>query len=374
MNSSLDEEIVSGWLAPVELDEMLAALRHAGFSGDVYRGGYADLNATLEGDRAGALHFLRHGYAESRVFGTALDPDGLDRLRQLPVRNRVYLMNLVVALATAWTGSNIRNSNDVARHRPVIDRFRSMGGVPLFILGDASASLYRRGVLRDERWICPLAMTPLQGGIEALLRAPVKLPKQDTGQEAIPTIWKFGQHDMQVGYPVHRQHHGIHSGDMDASAAFATPVIKAYAACLARHIPEQERPQHWIASLLPPVLQADPPSQDQDPVMDPDSLLDQTAMYRRFNILIEKAMVELGFNVVRNFDSLLGKSGVIDEHYLVEKKNSDLPSYGATEGILSTSLWGIIDSRPVAVPPADMQEQFRRLLDEIRTVQMGAPA
>ena len=374
MNSNIDEEIVSGWLAPVELDEMLAALRHAGFSGDVYRGGYADLNATLEGDRAGALHFLRHGYAESRVFGIALDPGGLERLRQLPVRNRVYLMNVVIALATAWTGSNIRSSNDVARHRSVIDQFRSMGGVPLFILGDASASLYRRGVLRDERWICPLAMTPLQGGIEELLRTPTKTPRQDTGREAIPTIWKFGQHDMQAGYPVHRQRHGIGPGDMDASAAFATPVIKAYAAYLARNIPVQERPQHWIASLLPPAWQAGSTLQDQDPVVDPDSLLDQTAMYRRFNILLEKAVVELGFDMVRNFDSFLSRSGVIDEHYLVEKKNSDLPSYSATEGILSTSLWAIVDSRPAAVPSATMQEQFRQLLDEIRTVQMGEPA
>src|ERR1700712_4576594 len=93
MSSNSDEEKVSGWLEPVRLDEMLAALRDTGFSGDAYRNGCPDLNMTLESGHAGAMHFLRHGYAESRVFAIALDPGGLERLRQLPVRNRTYLMN-----------------------------------------------------------------------------------------------------------------------------------------------------------------------------------------------------------------------------------------------------------------------------------------
>ncbi len=370
MSSGLDAEIVGGWLEPVGLDGMLAALRNAGFSGDAYRSSYADLNAILEDDRAGALHFLRHGYAENRVFATRLDLGGLNSLRQLPVHNRAYLGNVVVALATAWTGSNIRSSADIAAHRSAIDQMRAMGATFLFILGDSSASLYRRSVLRDDRWICPLAMDPLPDGIETLLRTPWKMLKPTAGQEAIPTLWKFGQHEMQVGYPAHCQRQGINLDDIDGLTAFAGPVIKGYAAFLAANVPLQERPEHWIAGLLPPVWQVGP-EQDQGSAMEPDSLLDQTALYRRFNTLLENTMVELGFNIVRNFDSFLTRYGVIDERYLVARKNSDLAAYGATEGILSTSLWAIIDSRSVAVPSGTIQRQFRQLLDEIRAVQLG---
>lgn len=371
MSTDLDEEIVGGWLKPVELGEMLAALGEAGFSGGLYRGGFADLNATLEDDRAAALHFLRHGYAESRVFATRLDLGGLDRLRNLPVRNRIYLRNLVVALATAWTGSNICGNAEAVTHRSTIDQFRTMGGIPLFILGDASASLYRRCALRGNRWICPLAMKPLPGGIEELLRGPAKIPRHDFGQEVVPTIWKFGQFDMQSGYPVHRRRHGIRSGDIDAFESFAAPVIKGYAAFLAASIPLRERPEHWIAGLFPPVWQAAPEPRDRDPAADHESLHEQTALYQQFNVLIEKTMVDLGFNIVRNFDNLLARSGVIDERYLVAEGNADLPDYGATDGILSTSLWSIIDSRSTAVPSGTIQRQFRQLLDEIRTVQRG---
>lgn len=46
MKIDSDREIVESWLEPVSLHDVLAALRHAGFSGDVYRGCFADLNAT----------------------------------------------------------------------------------------------------------------------------------------------------------------------------------------------------------------------------------------------------------------------------------------------------------------------------------------
>ncbi len=387
MRTARDEEIVDAWLDPVSLPDMLSMLREAGFSGDVYRGCFGDLNANLEDDEAGALHFLRHGYAEGRIFRTGLDLAGLSRLRQLPVHNRVYLQNLLVALVTAWTGTNIRSAVDVAAYDSTIEQFGALGGVPLVILGDVSAGLYRRGVSSRERWICPLAMAPLKG-IEALLRTEphtLLAPRRDAGRDAMPTIWKFGQSDMQAGYLAHRLRHAIGPGDMEAFVAFAASVIKNYAALLAAAVPVQERPEHWIASLFPPVWQA---AELQLPVpglvaefgsdvmemiaaAGPDRLLDLTMMHELFNTRLERTVTELGFSVVRDFDCFLTAHGVIDEHYMVATKDSAELDYGITRGIISTSLWNIVNGHPAGAPSGGIREQFEHLLQEIRLVQAG---
>ena len=388
MRVSRDEEIVAIWLEPVSLRDMLTALRDTGFTGDTYRGCFADLNASLEDDAAGTLHFLRHGYAEGRIFRTGLDLAGLDRLRRLPVHNRVYLQNVLVALVAAWTGVNIRSGIDLATHGPTLDRFRAMGGVPLLILGDAAAGFYRHGVSLGDRWICPLAMAPLEGGIGALLRTPPHAPARASGQDAMPTIWKFGQSDAQAGYIAHRLRQGIGPGDIDAFMAFAAPMIRNYAAFLAAAVPVQERREHWIASLFPPVWLAaefelpapslvaefGPGLEDLIAAAGSDRLLDRTAMHREFNSLLEKTVLELGFNVLRNFDCFLAAHGVIDEQYMVAMRDLDELDYGTTRGVVSTSLWNIIDGNRSTTPPAGIQEQFEQLLEEIRLVQMGQSA
>lgn len=373
MKIDSDREIVESWLEPVSLHDVLAALRHAGFSGDVYRGCFADLNATLKDDEAGALHFLRHGYAESRVFRTGLDPGGLNRLSQLPVRNRAYLRNLMVALATAWTATHIRSPADIALHGPMIEQFRIMGGVPVVILGDASANLYRRGALSGERWICPLAMAPLEG-IQELLRVPADrllARKPGSDRDTIPTIWKFGQSDVQDVYPAHRLRESIGRNDMKAFQVYADATIQDYAAFLTLAVPARERAEHWIADLFPPVWQADPDLQEGIIDDRADSLLDRTSMHQSFNARLERTVAGLGFNVVRNFDSFLAAHGTIDEHYLTVRRNSDHPAYHTTRGILSVSLWNVIDSRSVAVSSASIRDQFTQLLGEIRQVQAG---
>ncbi len=386
--ASLDEEIVIAWLEPVGLPDMLTALRDAGFSGNVYRGCFADLNAQLEDDEAGALHFLRHGYAESRIFQSRLDLAGLSRLRRLPVRNRVYLQNLLVALVTAWTGVNIRSGADLTTHAAAIEKFRALGGVPLLIVGDATAGFYRRGLSSGDRWICPLAMAPLEGGIEALLRTPPPIllaPRLGAGQAPMPTIWKFGQADVQAGYLAHRLRQGIGPGDTDAFLAFAAPMIERYATFLAAVVPLHERPAHWIASLFPPVwlaaevelpapdlvVEFGPGVQDMISVAGSDKLLDRTGLYRGFNMLLEKAVVKLGFNVLQHFDCFLATHGVIDEFYMVPMRDAHDLNYATTHGVVCASLWNIIDGSRVTVPLVGIREQFEQLLDEIRMVQTG---
>jgi hypothetical protein len=386
VSASLDEEIVAGWLEPVELPDMLAALRDAGFSGDVYRGCFADLHAMLEDEKAGALHFLRHGFAEGRIFRIDLDIGGLHRLSQLPARNRFYLRNLLVALAVAWTGSTIRGVADLAAHGAAIEQFRAMGAVPFLVLGDASADLYRRGASSGDRWICPLAMAPLEGGIEELLRTPPdELLPPDSDQHEWPVIWKFGQLDMQAGYLAYRLRHGIGPNDMDAFHAYAAPVVESYAAYLANAVPAKRRFRHWIAGLFPPVwlapehdlptpfLQAEfgPDVQHRITATGADRLLDRTAMYQSFNRLLEKTVTELGFNKVRDFDCLLTPYGTVDENYVRPRKELHELDYRATRGILSTSIWNVVDNRPSPATPGSIREQFAQLLLEIRRVQTG---
>lgn len=384
MSADLDEGIVAGWLEPVALPDMLAALGDAGFSGDTYRGCFADLHRMLEDETAGALHFLRHGFAEGRIFRIDLDMAGLHRLSQLPVRNRFYLQNLLVALAIAWTGSTIRSVADLAARGGAIEQFRAIGAVPLLILGDASADLYRRGASSGDRWICPLAMAPLEGGIEELLRsAPQALlaPVEAAGP-AIPTLWKFGQSDMQAGYLAHRLRHGIAPNDADAFRAFAAPLIERYAAYLAHAVPAQQRSLHWIAGLFPPVWLAsehDLPAShlleefgpDVQHRIAADRLLDRTAMHQSFNMILEKTVAALGFNSLSDFDGLLAARGTVDEIYLRPRKDRHELDYQATRGILSTSLWHIVDSHPSPASPGSIREQFAKLLEEIRLVQTG---
>lgn len=385
--ASLDEEIVIAWLEPISLPDMLTALRDAGFSGDVYRGCFADLDATLEDDEAGALHFLRHGYAESRIFQTRLDLAGLARLRRLPVRNRAYLQNVLVALVTAWTGVNIRNGADLATHAAAIEKFRALGGMPLLIVGDATAGFYRRGLSSGDRWICPLAMAPLEGGIEALLRtSPAILPAPaGAGQAPMPTIWKFGQAEVQAGYLAHRLRLDIRPGDTEAFLAYVAPLVERLATFLAAVVPVHERPAHWIASLFPPVwlaaeyelpgpdLVAEFGSgvRDMISVAGSEKLLDRTVLYRRFNMLLEKAVVKLGFNVLPHFDCFLATHGIVDELYMVPLRNAHDLNYATTRGVVCASLWNIIDGSRAAASPIGIREQFKQLLDEIRLVQAG---
>ncbi len=368
MSGGTDEDIVAAWLEPVGLGDMLAALREAGFSGDVYRGCFADLNANLDDEDAGTLHFLRHGYAESRVFPVALDLAGLDRLRQLVLRNRVYLQNLFVALVTAWLGTNVRSAADLATHGPTIERFRGMGALPLVILGDPFAGLYRRGVSVGARWICPLALAPLEGGIEALLQAPPRTllaARPDLDIEAMPTLWNFGQLDIEQGYPSHRLRREIGPGDADAFRDFAMPVVQAYAGLLAAAVPAQDRALHWIAGVFPPVPRA------ADPAAGADSLLDRTAMHQSFNDWLGRAAADLGFNVVRNFDCFLAGHGVVDPGYLAVLRDSPALDYQATRGVIATSLWSIVEDCRPGAPSGSIREQFEQLLEEIRLVQLG---
>ena len=386
LSGGTDEDIVAAWLEPVSLRDMLAALRDAGFSGDVYRGGFADLNANLDDEDAGTLHFLRHGYAESRIFPIALDLSGLGRLRQLGVRNRVYLQNLFVALATAWIGSNVRSAGDLATHGPTIERFRSMGALPLVILGDPFADLYRRDASVGGRWICPLALAPLEGGIEALLHAAPRTllaVRPDLDVEAMPTLWNFGQVDIEQGYLSHRLRREIAPNDMDAFRDFAMPVIQAYGRFLADAVPAQERALHWIAGAFPPAPQAsDQPLparlvlefggalQDRLTAAGTDSLPDRTAMHQSFNDWLGQVAADLGFNVMRNFECFLAGHGVVDPCYLPVLRDTQSLDYQATRGVIATSLWSVVEDRGLATPSGGIREQFEHLLEEIRQVQL----
>ncbi len=365
MSGSPDEEIVAAWLEPVSLRDMLAALHEAGFSGDVYRACFADLNANLDDEDAGALHFLRHGYAESRIFPVALDLAGLDRLRRLGVRNRVYLQNLFVALATAWTGATIRSAADLATYAAAIERFRGMGALPLVILGDPFAGLYRRGVSAGARWICPLALAPLADGIGALSRiAPRTLlaTAPDLDIEAIPVLWNFGQVDIEQGYPSHRLGRELGPGDVDGFRDFAMPLIQAYGRFLAAAVPAEERALHWIAGAFPPVPLTEGGA---------ETLLDRTGMHQSFNDWLGQTAADLGFNVVRNFECFLAGHGVVDPGYLAELRDTRSLDYHAVHGVIATSLWSIVGARRLAAPSGGMREQFQQLLEEIRLVQLG---
>ena len=366
MTESADEEQVSRWLEPVTLAEMLPALRKAGFSGDTYRGCFADLEASLDDDEAGALHFLRYGYAEGRIFRTGLDIAGLDRLQHLPARNRFYLRNVLTALVTAWTGAHVRSVANLAAHGGRIERLRAMGGVPVLILGDHSANLYRRSANAGEKWICPLAMAPLED-LDALFATPKKalLP-----QQAMPTIWKFGQSDMQDGWLAHRLHAGIGQDDHAAFLAYAEPRVAAYAGFLADLVPAASRPSHWIAALFPPVWQA---RQGASPAagIESDSLPARTLMHHAFNQRLEQAARPLGFNLVRDFEPFLTTHGIVDDRYLVPLRDSPDLDYRATSGILSTSLWSVAGERAASAPPVSIRDQFAGLLEEIRLVQMA---
>ena len=386
MEDSLDKKIVTEWLDPISLLDMLAALRDTGFSGATYRGSFADLNATLEDDEAGALHFLRHGYAERRIFRTELDLSGFDRLLRLPIRNKVYLQNLFVALILAWTGVNIRSSADLTIHRSTLERFKAMGGMPLLIVGDASASFYRQSVSRGDRWICPLGMTSLENGIKALLHTPPHAPGWKSDQGVAPTIWKFGQSDVQTWCLIYCACQGSVPCDMDAFLHFAASTIKKYTAFLAAAVPIQERREHWIASLFPPVsLDEKADSRVSTLVAEggvdlegkiaaagSDKLLDRTIMYRNFNNLLENTVMELGFNFLNNFDCFLAAHGVIDERYTVATPKLMELDYAKTRGVISTSLWNIIDGNRTAAPSISIREQFNLLLQEISMVQMGS--
>ncbi len=355
MKQNADEEQVTRWLEPVTLAEIVAALRRTGFSGDVYRGCFADLEASLDDDDAGTLHFLRYGFAEGRIFRTGLDLAAIDRLRKLPARNHLYIRNILTALVTAWTGTHVRSIATLAANGGRIDRLRAMGGVPVLILGDHSAGLYRRGASAGERWICPLAMAPFEG-LDALLKTPKQslLPPQ-----TMPTIWKFGQSDVQA------RHH-----DLTALLAFAEPRIAAYAAFLAELVPASSRASHWIAGLFPPVWQAgrEAPLAEE---IGADSLAARTAMHHAFNQRLEHAVRPLGFNLIRDFEPFLTAHGIVDDRYLVPLRDSPDLDYRATHGILSTSLWNVAADRATAAPPASIRDQFANLLEEIRSVQMG---
>ena len=385
-----DAEAVTLWLHPLGLNDLVVELRRTGFSGEVYRRSFADLNANLADEAAGTLHFLRYGYGERRIFPVELDLAGLTSLRQLGVHNHIYLQNLFVALVTAWIGTNVRSTRDLATHGPTIEGFRKLGALPLLILGDSFAGLYSRGVCKSTQWICPLALTPLEGGIDKLLRtAPRALlaARSDLDDGMMPVLWKFGQHDVEHGYLVHRRRCGISLGDMDAFREFAMQTISRYLEFLATTISSEERALHWIACLLPPTWHAADRGSAQRGLMlefrtdllewliveGVDSLLDRTLMHQYFNERLEQAATELGFNVLRNFDCFLTPHGIVEEQYIAVPGDPLELNYQAMHGVISTLLWTVVEDRRGRELSASLGDQFEQLLQEIRLVRLAEP-
>jgi len=386
-----DEELVAEWLAPLSVGDLGEALADAGFSGNIYRDCFADLHSQLDDEAAGLLHFLRHGFAEERVFPVELDLAGLDRLRRLPIANRLYVRNLYTALVTAWLGVSVRSIAQLSTHAATVQRFRQSGGVPFLLVGGPALRLYRRGDWCGQRWLCPLAMDPIEGGLEALAgcRHETLLPVPGLFAEPLPVLWVFGHADLEWSWLAHRLREGIRPDNMDAAASWTQSRAQAYLAFLCRAVGTGDRAMHWLATVLPPVPasagRADPPTVAVPPALqaefgpaiqrlvqgERDSLLHRTLMADQFNQALLPAAREAGFNMLDCFDRLLSGQGMIDERFLSPQRESLLPDRQATRGILVTALWTMAASPRRAAEAPSMREQFEHLLRDIRAVQMG---
>ena len=356
MNADMDDHVVAGWLHPLGLRDVLAALSRAGFSGDRYRNHFNDLRELLPDEDAATLHFLRHGFAEGRVFPVALDLAGLQALHELSSRHGGYSRRLLAALVNAWVGDTIREWAGIALHWPTIEAFRRLGALPLLMLGDRSVRLYHAGVSFGGHWICPILMPAVDGGLAMLLQHPASVVegleavrRGSAAQPRLPTLWSFATPDR-----------------MEPTTALA----ENYAQLLEGAVPATERVSHHVAGMLPPAGRGlDELAGLSRGLTDP--LLERTMAVRRFNGVLHDRVLHAGFNIVDDFDCLLGTNGCIDPVYLATAPEPMSLDTNATRALLSTSLRSLVLPPKLPKEADRMTDRFAQLLVDIRRMQLA---
>ena len=349
LTSGADQEVVERWLHPVTLPDMLVALHRSGFSGRAYLARSSDLSAMLEDEHAACLHFLRYGFSETRIFPIELDLGGLQRLHALPVRNRIYLHNLFIALANAWLGEMLQSPAALLAHGAALEVLQTLGAVPLLVVGDRSAVFYRRWIPLGDGWLAPIVIPGLASDLASLLAGPepaldllAAVARAGFGLSRIGFLWTFGFADGNSPEP---------------------ELAKKFVGWLRDAVPKESRSRHHLACLLPPTSPSD----------GAEAVAERSGLAHAFNIELGRSATQAGFGFVSAFDSLLTPHGTIDAAFLSAEPGPSGLDVHATRGIFSALLRTMLTGQGAAQVTGSMADRFRGLLDEIGRVRAGEP-
>lgn len=261
---------------------------------------------------------------------------------------------------------------DFGRARRVIATARSAGALPYAVVGDSHSTQRVRRSLRDGRWLLPIhrlctgatarGLSNPAAAAGAGAKAAAILPALT--ELGVPTLFQFGQVDVEFVAVFKRLETGAGRFDPAAFEAFAAETVERYLGFLAASVPAALKPHAWIAGVFPPALSdaawrrgyvdahiADlhgPPDvalADRLAEVEIPPLAARTRLHGWFNARLFEAARAEGFPVLDDFAPMLDRRGVVRGGLLgrARGRNHHL-GYAASRGAVIEGLWTVAAS------------------------------
>jgi hypothetical protein len=259
------------------------------------------------------------------------------------------------------------------RLRRLIAAARRMGGAPYAVVGDSHSTHLVRHGRREGRWLLPLhrlctgASARGLANPEASAQAGAKV-RAFLGHLAtapMPTLFKFGQVDLEFVFTFKRLESSENAFDEAAFDAFADETVERYVAFLAEGVPAVLRPLARVAGVFPPALSdaawrqgyvnahiaalhgpADPAALDRLAGLEIPPLAVRTRLHARFNARLFEAAGAAGFSVLDGFEALLGPDGTLAPRFLGRARGANHHlGYAASRAPMAELAWDVAEAQ-----------------------------
>jgi hypothetical protein len=325
------------------LDKIITALERCGFSPQAYVRANRDLLLRLPDADTATIHLIAYGITEGRRFPIDLDPEGFDALGALGLApafkaaTAAALVNNALAPASAFWSRSAGEQR--ALWKRLIPMLQGMA-TPYLIVGDSHSSLYRHLITEGTRPLLPVhvllsACSALglgnpqsrSGGAHRLAPLAQAIPPD------VPTVFKFGQVDVEFVFAFKRIEAGERQFDPQQFDQFCGRSVESYIGFLDDHFGHAAV---TVASIFPPTLsdaawregyvnahvaatEGDRPLEEiragVRQLAVPD-LRERTRHHAHYNGILRDRVARSGFAFLDDFSPFVGAAGVVDPRFI----------------------------------------------------------
>lgn len=253
---------------------------------------------------------------------------------------------------------------DPLRGRRLLEALPAEGAAPIAIVGDSHSTQLVRRSARGDRWMAPLHLLCTGASARGLANptaaagAGAKVRALLAAAPPMPTVFMFGQVDVEFVHAFKRLESGVSRFDPAGFDAFADETVERYLGFLSEVVPDERRALASIASIFPPALSdaawrqgyvnahiADlhgPTDRTGLAGLEIPSLAERTRLHRLFNGKLATAADKAGFGFLDLFTpllegdtvrrSLLGRARGANHHL----------GYAASRGAVLEPLWSVL--------------------------------
>jgi hypothetical protein len=238
------------------------------------------------------------------------------------------------------------------------------GAAPVAVVGDSHSTHLVRRSLREGRWLLPLHLL-CTGASARGLRNPTAAAGAGVRVKAflaelppMPTIFMFGQVDVEFVHAFKRLEAGEAAFDARAFDAFAAETVDRYIGFLAEALPPALKPQARVATIFPPALSDaawrqgyvnahiaelhGPADLAGLAELEIPSLLERTRLHGRFNETLAAAARAAGLAMLDVFTPLLTTRGTVRRAHLGRGRGANHHlGYAASRTPLVEAVWSV---------------------------------